>query len=172
MHLDLNDDVPKLRKYIADRVRAQSDDPTPISAVEVGFRMCQVGLYVITFDTRPLHAADGGWTDALNGPTVEFPHWQEACEARDGVTFVLLDGTTRELPPGCNDIDVATTIGEALRSMAVGEFERGTFASLPLRGDCQLDVEEFEGIWLWPGDSPDRGQRNILRDLAADRLPK
>ena len=165
MLIDLTDDVKPLLDYIATRVQAQMDDPRPVSAIEVGFRLCQVGMFVIHFDTRDIHQADGEWTMALDGPTIEFPHWQAACEAEDGVTFILLDGSKRELPPGCNDVEIGSTIGGVLRSVTLDAVRQQVLAPLNLRDDCELDVEEFEGIWAWPADASDHGKINLVRQL-------
>jgi hypothetical protein len=47
----------------------------------------------------------------------------------------------------------------------------GTFRSLPVRNDCQLDVLEFDWMWQWPSEPQELGRINLLRDLPTTKLP-
>lgn len=167
------DDLPAIRNYIADRVRAQSKVRKPISAIEVGFQLGQAGLVLVHFDTRQEHARDGSWTLALGGPTLTFPHWQEAYESagEDGASFVLPAGGRLDLEPGTDEETIAAVFGEALRAIALDAIASGLFAPLKLKDDCQLDLEEFDGLWAWPSDYDDVGRTNVIRNLDAPRLP-
>jgi hypothetical protein len=168
------DDLPVIRDYIADRVRTQSRVAGPISAIEVGFQLCQAGLVLLHFDAREKHDRDGTWTLALSGPTLVFPHWQAAYESagEDGASFVLLTGERHDIDAGADDETVAGVFGEALLAITLDAIASGMFELLELRDDCQLDLEEFDGMWAWPSDYEDVGRTNIIRNLTAPRLPR
>src|SRR5688572_31309081 len=99
MLVNFAEDLPTVREYIAGRVRAQAKVNQPVSAVEVGFQLCQAGLLLLHFDVREKHDRDGQWTLALDGPTLELPHWQAAYEAaaREGVSAILPTGVSRDV---------------------------------------------------------------------------
>ncbi len=174
MLVNFTHDLPLIRDYIAGRVRAQETVGEPISAIELCFQLCQAGIVVINFDTREEHENDGTWTDALDGPVLELPHWQAAYESccDDGISFVLLTGETQEMSAEWlasdsvdSDAVVAAVFGETLRVIALDAFAGGTFAPLSLREDCQLVMEEFDAMWGWSATAEDMGQTNILHRL-------
>ena len=167
-------DLPVIRDYIADRVRTQSKVDKSISAIEVGFQLCQAGLVLFHFDTREKHERDGTWTLALDGPTLDLPHWQAAYESasEDGASFILLTGERRDLEAGADDATVAGVFGEALIAITLDAIAGGMFEPLELRDDCQLDLEEFDGMWAWPFEYEDVGRTNVIRNLTAARLPR
>lgn len=173
MLINFIDDLPPIREYIASRVRAQAQVNQPISAIEVGFRLCQAGILCLHFDLRQKHDRDGEWTRALDGPVLELPQWQTAYESADanGIAFVLPTGAPCQLPAAAGDEVVAGTFGEALLSIALDAIANHTFDSLNLREDCQLDIEEFDGMWAWPLTYEEVGRTNLIRNLAAVRLP-
>jgi hypothetical protein len=166
-------DLPALRDHIAERVRTQSQVHKPISAIEVGFQLSQSGLVLLHFDTRKKHTRDGSWTLALGGPTLALPHWQAAYEdaGEDGISFVLPTGERHGLDAGEDEETVVGVFGEALRAITLDALAAGMFASLKLKDDCQLDLEEFDGLWAWPSDYEDVGRTNIIRNLTLSRLP-
>ncbi len=181
MFVNLTRDLPMIRDYFADRVRAQAPVSEPVSAIEVGFRLDQACLIVLNFDPREQHARDGTWTAALDGPALELPHWSEAFASAcdDGISFVLLNGESRELTAQWlsseavdGDGAVAGVFGEALLAIALDAIASGLFDPLPLRDECQLDLEEFDGMWAWPSEHEDIGRANIIRGLKAVRLPR
>jgi hypothetical protein len=167
-------DLPLIREYLVGRVRAQAEVGQAVSAIEVGFQLCQAGLLVFHFDTREKHDRDGEWTLALNGPTLELPHWQVAYESAEeqGASFVLPAGERRDLPAGAGDAAVVGVFGEALLAIALDAIARRSFDPLDLRDDCQLELEEFDGMWAWPPNYEDVGRTNLIRDLPAVRLPR
>ena len=171
--VDFGADLPTIRDYIAARVRAQAKVKTPIGAVVVGFQVNQAGLLLIHFDTRDRYDRDGEWTKAFGRNTLKLPHWQEAYEAvaEDGASFIRLSGKPRAVRAGAADETVMGLFGAALRAIVHDAFARGMFAPLPLRDDCQLDLEEFDGNWAWPGGHDALGRTNILRKMRAARLP-
>ena len=172
--IDFNDDLPALRRQLAERVQWQAKAGERVSAIEVGFRLCQAGLVTFHFDTRDKHDRDGEWTTALDAVALELPHWQAAYESAGerGITFTQFDGTRADVPASTGDTAVAGVFGEALRALAVDALARGSFAPLTLRGDCQLDINEFDFMWSWPNDYDDLGRSNLIRDLPAFRLPR
>jgi hypothetical protein len=174
LNVDFSSDLPKIRAYIASRALAHAADGQWISAVEVGFRLCQAGLLVLNFDVREDHKRDGTWTLALNGPTLELPNWRAAYEsAQDaGVSFDLFSGEHRDIPPRAGDSVIAGVFGEALLAVALDSISGGSFAALPLADNCQLDLDEFDGMWSWPKNFGDLGRVNLICDLPSTRLPK
>ena len=181
MLINLIHDLPPIRDYFADRVRAQAPLGEPVSAIEVGFRLDQACLIVLNLDTREQHARDGTWTTALDGPALELPHWNKAFESArdDGISFVLLTGESRGLAAEWlnseavdGDGAVASVFGEALLAIALDAIASGLFDPLPLRDECQLDLEEFDGMWAWPSEHEDVGRVNAIRGLKAVRLPR
>ncbi len=173
MMVNFVEDLPLIREYIAERVHAQSQIEQPISAIEVGFQLCQAGILVLNFDLREKHDRDGEWTRALDGPVLELPQWWEAYESAEehGIEFILPTGESCRLPPAAGDEMVAGKFGEALLSIALDAIAKHTFDSLNLREDCQLDIEEFDGMWAWPLSYEEVGRTNMIRNLAAVRLP-
>ena len=171
MTVNFNDDLPLLRAHVAARVEAQSHVDEPISAVQVGFRLVQACLVVFYFDTRELHDRDGQWD--FDEPTLELPHWNEAFEAaeEDGLSCVLLSGERLDLPAGTDEETVAAIFGQTLLAVALDATAAGSFDALPLRDDCQLDLEEFDGLWAWPPTYDAVGRSNLLHALPALRLP-
>jgi hypothetical protein len=174
MLVNFAEDLPTVREYIAGRVRAQAKVNQPVSAVEVGFQLCQAGLLLLHFDVREKHDRDGQWTLALDGPTLELPHWQAAYEAaaREGLSVILPTGESRDVAAGADDDVVGGLFGEALLSIALDAIASRAFEPLTLREDCQLDIEELDGMWAWPPTYEEVGRTNIIRNLAAVRLPK
>jgi hypothetical protein len=167
------DDLPSIRDFMAQRARSEFENNKPISAIEVGFRLCQAGLLVLHFDTRATHERDGEWTMALEEePTLELPHWQEEYEEAEdaGASFVLLDGERLDIPMGFEDDEIAGVFGKALVAITQDALARDTFEKLWLRDDCQLEVVEFDGMWEWPREG-ELGVKNLVRDLKAVRLP-
>ena len=101
----------------------------------------------------------------MDGPTLELPHWQTAYESADetGVSFVLPTGVSREVTAGSGYAVVAGVFGECVVSIAIDAIAAGSFQPLPLRKDCQLDFEEFDGMWGW---------KDYIRNLPVVRLPR
>src|SRR4051812_32736919 len=91
---NFNDDLPPVRRYLAERVRAQAKIDKAVTAIEVGFRLSQAGLVAVNFDTRATHEVDWNWTGALSKFPLKLPHWQAAFEANDTAaqSYVLLNG--------------------------------------------------------------------------------
>ncbi len=174
MLVNFIDDLPMIRKYIADRVRTQSKIDRLISAIEVGFQLNQAGLLLYHFDTRDKHERDGEWTRELGGPALDLSHWQESYESADnnGASFLLLTGDRHDIPPSAGDAAVASVFGETLLAIALDAIASHSFDTLRLRDDCQLDMEEFDGMWAWPANYDDTGRTNILSKLTATRLPQ
>lgn len=168
------DDLPRLREYFEKRIHSQSKSRDSICAVEIGFRLCQAGFVFLNFDTREKHNRDGEWTNAINRDILEMPHWQEAYESaeEDGASFVLLSGEKLNLPPGAGDEAVAAVFGEALIAIVLDRIADGALAPLNLKEDCQLDSEEFDGMWAWPVSYDDVGRTNVIRKLRPKRLPR
>jgi hypothetical protein len=167
------DDLPAIRKFIGTRVRSQSRVKEPVSGIVVGFQLNQAGLLVFYFDTNEKFEQDGSWTLQLGGPVLELPHWQTAYESADdeATSFVMPNGEPREVSAGAGDAAVAGVFGEALFAITLDAVARGAFAQLPLLANCQLDFEEFDGMWGWPPRYEDHGKTNVLRNLPAVRLP-
>lgn len=69
-----------------------------------------------------------------------------------------------------NDEAVASVFGEALLAIVLDALASGLFGTLPLRDDCQLDMEEFDFMWSWPPTNEDLGRTNLIRDLTTTRL--
>ncbi len=173
MLVNFLDDLPAIRDFLADCISRQGGIGKPISAVEIGFRLVQSCHVVFHFDTRETHEVDGTWTLALDGPTLELPHWNQAFEAAedDGIAFILLTGHRHDLPPGADEEEVADVFGKPLGAIVLDAYAAGSFASLPLRDDCQIDLEEFDALCSWPAyEEAEAGQANILSRLAV-RLP-
>ena len=164
--VDFNIDRPAIRTYIDERVAAAVSLAQPISAIEVGFKLSQSGVVVLHFDARAQHSRDGEWMRALNGPVLEMPHWKTAFEASGpfGATFVGLDGKTHVVPPRAGGAVVAGFFGEALRTIVIQAMREGALSRLSLSDECQLDLEEFDGVWAWPGIA-DMGKSNRIRIL-------
>ena len=158
MIVNLINALPLIRGYISNRTEAQTRVKEPVSAITVGFRLDQACLIAIHFDTREKHERDGTWDVALDGPTLEMPHWNEAYESANdaGVSFVLLTGEAYEISSDVVDDEaVAGVFGEALLTITLDALAAGVFDPLPLRDDCQLDLEEFDGMWAWPNEAFD-----------------
>ncbi len=86
------------------------------------------------------------------------------------MSFVLVTGGRHETPPKAGDDVVARVFGETVLAVLTDAVAAGTFAGLPLQDDCQLDVEEYDGMWAWPARHADLGRTNLIRDLPAERL--
>jgi hypothetical protein len=168
------DDLPIIRDYINARVLAQSKIDEPVSAIEVGFQLCQAGWVFYHFDTRQHHERDGEWTMAINGVDLELPHWQTAYESagENGASFILLSGERLDVKSGAGDFTVAGVFGDALRATTLDAVARGLFKPLKLRDGCQLDMENFDAMWAWPWKYEDVGRSNIIRNLPLNRLSK
>ena len=175
MTVNFVNDLPRIRAYIADCVQTQAKVGEPISAIEIGFRLDQICLVALNFDVREKHLRDGTWDVALDGQALELPHWNEAYEAADsdGISFILLTGEPYKLPTGAKEEEIVGVFGEALVAIALDANTAGVFQYLPLKRDCQLDLEEFDGRWGWPSEAfdPDEVDRaNELGCLPATRL--
>ena len=131
--------------------------------------MNQAGLLLYHFDTRDKHERDGEWTRELGGPALDLSHWQESYESADnnGASFLLLTGDRHDIPPSAGDAAVASVFGETLLAIALDAIASHSFDTLRLRDDCQLDMEEFDGMWAWPANYDDTGRTNILSKLTA-----
>lgn len=169
MLVNFNSDLPQIKGFIVSRVRQQAAVNEPISAIEFSFRLSQSCLIFLHFDARELHENDGEQWSAANEPTLEIKHWNEAFEVanNEGISFVLPSGETHSLSSEAADEEkaVAAIFGDALRTIALNAAVEGVFNSLPLRPDCQLDMEEFDGMWSWPAVYEDLGRTNILSQL-------
>ena len=171
--VDFREDIPAIHKHLAARVKSQAEISDPISAVEIGFQICQAGLIVVHFDTRAKHKRDGSWTVAMEGPSLRVPRWCRAYEAADrhGVSFVLPDGTAKMIEPGVEDADVAGVFGRVLLAVVRDALARDTFEPLKLRKNCQVDIEEFDNMWAWPMEYEDLGRTNLISKIKRARLP-
>ena len=167
------EDVPKIRRYLDKRVRAQQKVGRPISAIEFGMRLCQGGYLALHFDVREKHERDGEWTRALDDAALSMQHWSRAYmnAGEYGIEFVLLSGKRKSIAPGENDAAVAAEFGKALLSLVRDAKARGVFAPLLLTEGCQVEILEFDWMWEWPEDEDDLGKRNLFRKLRAERLP-
>ncbi len=68
---------------------------------------------------------------------------------------------------------VAAVFGETLRDIVLDMLIAGSFRPLPLRDDCQLDLEEFDSLYAWPNETfdPDVTDRpNEIRRLLLGQL--
>jgi hypothetical protein len=158
MSVDLRKDAKAARKLLEQRVReyaanaARARRVPPVSAIVVGYCLCQDGWVIVQFDTRPAHERDGHWSSFENRDVFELPHWEAAYEAvqEKPVTFILPDGSRRVLPKGSTDEKVGAVFGRVIRDVLLRAKKDGLFDALPKRDNCQLDVEEFNGMWAWP----------------------
>ncbi len=170
MFVNFNSDLPQIKDFIATRVREQAAVSEQISAVEFAFRLSQSCHLFLHFDTRDNHLRDGNWSSAAyeDEPTLEIKHWNEAFEVAndEGISVVLPSGETHSLSSEAADEEAVVAIfGDALRTIVLSAAAEGVFDSLPLRSDCQLDMEEFDGMWGWPAVYEDVGKTNILSQL-------
>ena len=169
--VDFRKDIEPIRKHLAARVATQFKTRTPVSGITVGFQLNQAGFVVVHFDVRDKHERDGSWTDAMGGATLKMPQWRRAYEAAGGkgVAFVMPDGKAQDLPPDAGDGKVAGVFGMVLFAIVRDAISSGVFASLPLRDECQLDMEEFDGMWAWP-EFDDLGRTNIIQKMRPVKL--
>ena len=179
MLIDTTDDVPRIREYFAMRIaeeRSREPAETPISAIGVGLRLCQAGYLLLYFDRREAHDRDGEWTAEMEPETnmLELPDWCQAYESvsEEPIEVRLPDGTLRRIPAGSPDELPACAFGDAARLIVIDALARGSFGGLNLKADCQLDIDEFDGMWAWPPDTNDLGKTNLVSNLPAIRLPE
>jgi hypothetical protein len=172
--IDFRQDLPTIREYLSSRVKTQANVEKPVSAIEIGFQLCQWGQVLVHFDTREGHKRDGTWTLALDGPTLKVKHWCKAYEAagRKGISFVLFDGETQSIKAGSDDEKVADLFGTVLLAIARDAIATGTFEPLTVSDKCQLDIEEFDGMWAWPAKYEDCGKTNLIGKMKTVKLPK
>ena len=102
---------------------------------------------------------------------MSLPHWRVAYEAAGthGIWFILPSLAVKHVPSGENDKAVAAEFGKTLLAAVLDAKARGTFDSLPLRKDCQLEIIEFDWMYEWPKESA-LGRSNLFRKLKAERL--
>jgi len=166
-HIDFNEDLAAIRRHLRGRIETQSKMNQPITAIEVGFRLCQGNAIGINFDVREKHERDGEWSNVFE----EFPfgrrHWSTAYmqAERFGISFTRLDGTSINLDPGAGDNEVAAVFGKTLLEIVRDAKARQWFEALPLREDCQLEILEFDWMWEWPKEESDLGRKNLFRKI-------
>lgn len=167
MNIDLREDAVAILAMMASRVAlylAGNDSPDPVSAVEVGFNLCQSGWVYVHFDGRPEHQRDGEWTRFDDGDLLDRPGWLEACERleHEAVPVTLMDGSASELPEGADDEQICEFFGSFLRQLVLNAHAAGAFERLPKRANFQLDLEDFNGVWAWPAFD-EMGRVNLLK---------
>jgi hypothetical protein len=99
-------------------------------------------------------------------------HWCQAFEAayEDRISFVLLDGKPQSIEAGAGE-KMVEVFGNALLAISLDAIATGTFKPLTLSDQCELDIEEFDGMWAWPAKYEDCGKTNLIRKLKTTRLP-
>jgi hypothetical protein len=153
--IDLRRDARELTSLLATHVNAyaamaKKSPLPPVSAVTVGFHLCQAGWVLIHLDVRERHVLDGHWTTA--GEFTKTPHWKTGHRAAqaNGGTFILPGGKTIHVTAGISCAKLAAIYGRMIKSVLLNAEKAGRFEKLPLRENFQLDVEEFDWLWTWP----------------------
>lgn len=170
MTIDFRDEERDLRELLTDNVRRRATSyvpgrSRPITAVEVGYEFDQRGWLFVYFDTRATHGRDGEWTRFLDDKHsrrgfLERPHWHAAFMTLEPVTVVLTDGTEESLGEVTAPA-FAEILGEFVRDVVLRLKDEGIFDPLPKSDGCQLDIEDFNGRWVWP-EFYDLGKLNLL----------
>jgi hypothetical protein len=97
---------------------------------------------------------------------LERRHWLEANEAlrEDDLAVVLPGGARVEIPAvgpwGLRYEQLATVLGQLLRTVVLQARADGMFAALPKAAQCELGVEHFNGAYGWPQYEA-RGEDNL-----------
>lgn len=177
--IDTRNELAALRTYFARRVAEEKaagrQGEGPITAIEVGLRLCQAGYVLLHFDRREPHERDGEWTSEMEPESnmQKVTRWWKGYESveENDIRVILPDGSVAEMLAGSGDEVSAGAFGEALWMIVVDAVARGTFAGLDLAPACQLDIDEFDGMWAWP-DADELGSANLVAELPAARLPE
>lgn len=168
MIIDMRREAEDLRALLVRRVNeyaseiANSPQPSSVSAIEIGYYLCQDGWIVVHFDTRPQHTRDGECSNFTKNELIQRPEWQSAHDAvqQNGGEFILPDGTRLELPAETSCEALADIFGRMIKDVLIAAKSDGVFNGLPKREGCQMDVEEFDGMWAWP-DYEQLGKVNL-----------
>lgn len=163
--INLRDDAVTVRAALDRRVREfldQNSDkaPSPVTCVEVGYCFVQCGYFFINFDQRVLHDRDGQWTVRIKDET-EMPHWQQFAEKGfdDDHVITLPDGKQTDV---WSEQKFSQSIAEMIAGAIRQAASEGVFDTLPKAPQCQIDVEDFEGLGAWPPSYDSLGRDNLL----------
>jgi hypothetical protein len=157
VYIDLRRDAHELMMLLAMCVKryaakAAGGRLPPVSAVEAGYYLRQQCWVVIHFDKRTRHSNDGIWTEYIARESVKIPAWKsghDAAQKRGGV-FITPAGKTVRLPADVSCARLAAIYGGMIKTVLLDARKAGVFKTLPKREGCQLEVEEFDGMWAWP----------------------
>ena len=148
--INLRDDAETVRAALERRVREflEQNSTEPVTCVEVGYCFVQCGYFFINFDQRIPHERDGEWTGLIKDET-DMPHWQQFAEKGFDEDHIIT------LPNGeQTDVWSEEAFSRAIAEMIAGAIKNasadGVFDKLPKAPNCEIDVEDFEGLWAWP----------------------
>ena len=118
------EDAAAIRRYLESRVLEFAASGAPVSAIEIGYELGQVGWIYVHADRRKHHRRDGSWTSVLGwAPLLEMNHWVQANPSE---------------------------VGEFILEIVQEARADGLFSPLTRLGPVQLDIEDFDGAWAWP----------------------
>lgn len=174
MILDLRKDARTIRKFLAERVKSyiagEAKRRGSISAVGITYEFAQRGWVLIHFDNRPVHERDGEITSSRKD-RIKLPHWFAVVKAlhyfttadfdpewgtygrvirKRPVTIILPDGT-RKNAINITENAYSAILGKLIKEVALRAKKEKCFDKLPKHPICQLDIDDFNGTWAWPG---------------------
>lgn len=140
MQFNKEKETAEIRKYISDRI-ADYKNKNKIKFIELGYQFDQGGMVCVFFDTRENASPDGLWTMNLDGNCLPRTHWPIVFENYD-------------------EKECAIMIGNLIKTTLLKLRGEGAFGSLNKHDDCELGIEEINGLFGWP-NYEDRGKENL-----------
>ncbi len=141
MHLDLVRETNEIRDYISQQINTL-DKNVKVKLVEIGFQVDQCGLVKVFFGHNRDSVPDGSWTMSLEDNILIRSHWPDLCESIDYE-------------------ELTEKIGEIIKSVLLEIRDSGGFNEMAKYSDCQLGIEEINGVYSWPYFG-DRGKENSV----------
>ena len=139
MHLDSAREASEIRDYINQQIKMLDKD-VKVKLVEIGYQVDQCGLVKAFFGLSKDSVPDGSWTMSLADNILIRSHWPDLCESIDYE-------------------ELTEKIGEIIKSVLSEIRDSGGFDKMAKYPDCQLGIEEINGVYSWP-NYDDRGKEN------------
>jgi hypothetical protein len=155
MTIDLRREAIAFREWIERKVAIvrgkSSKSPTkPIGAIVALYCYVQDGWVALDFNTDEEFGFDGDVSKAAWRDLFRRPAWQAFAESEGtaSMTFVEADGSESSKPAAkMTDRFLSAHFGGMIADVLAASWDDGVFSSLPLKPECVLSVNDFNGNW-------------------------